>query len=163
MDTLAFVHGAFHWLGLSLKKSVASFSSSSEVYGEIALPEGMHLISDMDYNEHGVSVLGGVLCVYSTHAHHGKYPFKLWVMKDYGVKESWNQLFTIQGNDLYSITPKYRFSDGDVLLHCIHLIGAIFILSRNQLERNGSVFKTSKESSGLWPQSDLKSIQNGFV
>ncbi|KAK4373807.1 hypothetical protein RND71_004484 [Anisodus tanguticus] len=72
-------------------------------------------------------------------------------MRDYGVKESWNQ-FAIQGTDLYPIIPKYRFLDGDVLLHYRHL------------ERTGCVFKTSKESSVLWPQSDSERvIQNGFV
>ncbi|KAM3249738.1 hypothetical protein P3L10_011508 [Capsicum annuum] len=103
------------------------------------------------HSKQGVSVLRDILCFYSTRIDHGKYNFKLWVMNEYGVKESWNQLFTIQSTDLYSVTPKYMFSDGEVLLRC------------SQLRRSGSVCKTSKESSGVWPQSDSECIQNGFV
>ncbi|KAM3250016.1 hypothetical protein P3L10_011786 [Capsicum annuum] len=97
----------------------------------------------------GVSALEGMLCVYSTHIRRGIHTFKLWILKDYDVKESWNRLFTIQGTDLYSI-PKYKFSDGEVLLHCRDL-------------ECGFVFKTLKESSRLWPQSVSEPIQYGFV
>ncbi|KAM3337298.1 hypothetical protein P3S68_031623 [Capsicum galapagoense] len=151
MGYLAFVHGAFHWVDSLLNLSVVTFSISDEVYGEIPLPEGLDLVFDIMHTKQGVSVLGGMLCVYSTRIHQREYTFKLWVMNEYGVKESWNQLFTIQSTDLYSITLKYMFSDGEVLLRC------------SQLRRSGSVFKTSKESSGVWPQSDSECIQDGFV
>ncbi|KAM3327560.1 hypothetical protein P3S68_033907 [Capsicum galapagoense] len=151
MGYLAFVHGAFHWVDSLLKHSMVTFSISDEVYGEIPLPEGLDLVFDIMHSKQGVSVLEGMLCVYSTRIHHREYTFKLWVMNEYGVKESWNQLFTIQSTDLYSITPKYMFADGEVLLRC------------SQLRRSGSVFKISNESSGVWPQSDLECIQDGFV
>ncbi|PHT61105.1 hypothetical protein T459_35043 [Capsicum annuum] len=41
--------------------------------------------------------------------------------------------------------------DGEVLLRC------------SQLRRSGSVFKTSSESPGVWPQSDSECIQDGFI
>ncbi|PHT61592.1 hypothetical protein T459_34566 [Capsicum annuum] len=151
MGYLAFVHEAFHWVDSLLNQSVVTFSISDEVYREIPLPEGLDLVFDIMHSKQGVSVLGGMLCVYSTRIHHREYTFKLWVMNEYGVKESWNQLFTIQCTDLYSITPKYMFSDGEVLLRC------------SQLRRSGSVFKTSNESSGLWPRSDSECIQDGFI
>ncbi|PHU01703.1 hypothetical protein BC332_31490 [Capsicum chinense] len=151
MGYLAFVHGAFHWVDSLLNLSVVTFSISDEVYGEIPLPEGLDLVFDIMHTKQGVSVLGGMLCVYSTRIHQQEYTFKLWVMNEYGVKESWNQLFTIKSTDLYSITLKYMFSDGEVLLRC------------SQLRRSGSVFKTSNESSGVWPQSDSECIQDGFV
>ncbi|PHT26629.1 hypothetical protein CQW23_33764 [Capsicum baccatum] len=147
-DSLAFVHGAFHWLDLSLEKTLISFSISNDVYGEIPLPEGMSLVFNMN-RINGVSALEGMLCVYSTHIRRGIHTFKLWILKDYDVKESWNRLFTIQGTDHYSI-PKYKFSDGEVLLRCRDL-------------ECGSVFKISKESSRLWPQSVSEPIQDGFV
>ncbi|PHT29264.1 hypothetical protein CQW23_31136 [Capsicum baccatum] len=118
MGYLAFVHGAFHWIDLLLNKFVVTFSISDEVNREIPLPEGLDLVFDIMHSKQGVSVLGGMLCVYSTRIHHWEYTFKLWVMNEYGVKESWNQLFTIQSTDLYSITLKYMFSDGEVLLRC---------------------------------------------
>ncbi|PHU06220.1 hypothetical protein BC332_27042 [Capsicum chinense] len=147
-DSLAFVHGAFHWLDSSLEKTLISFSISNDVYGEIPLPEGMSLVFNMN-RINGASALEGMLCVYSTHIRRGIHTFKLWILKDYDVKESWNRLFTIQGTDLYSI-PKYKFSDGEVLLRCRDL-------------ECGSVFKISKESSRLWPQSVSEPIQDGFV
>ncbi|PHT97524.1 hypothetical protein BC332_33548 [Capsicum chinense] len=129
MGYLAFVHGAFHWVDSLLNHSVVTFSISDEVYGEIPLPEGLDLFFDIMQSKQGVSVLGDMLCVYSTciHIHLREYSFKLSVMNEYDVKESWNQLFTIQSTDLYSITPKYMFSDGEVLLRC------------SQLRRSGSV------------------------
>ncbi|KAL3351125.1 hypothetical protein AABB24_019628 [Solanum stoloniferum] len=150
-DSLAFVYGAFHWLDSSLNNSLVSFSISNEVYREIPWQEGMSLVFHTHYIKYGLSVLEGLLCVYSTHVYRGIYTFKLSVMKDYGIKESWILLFDIQGTDLHSIIPKYKFSDGDVLLRCRHV------------ERKGVVLKTSKESSGLWPQSDSECMQNGFV
>ncbi|KAM3337296.1 hypothetical protein P3S68_031621 [Capsicum galapagoense] len=143
-DSLAFVHGTFHWLDSSLTNSLISFSISNEVYGEIPLPEGMSIECI-----NGVSALEGMLCVYSNHIRRGLHTFKLWILKDYDVKESWNRLFTIQGTNLYSI-PKYKFSDGEVLLRCRDL-------------KCGSVFKTSKESCVLWPLSVSERIQDGFV
>ncbi|PHT61062.1 hypothetical protein T459_35100 [Capsicum annuum] len=128
-DSLAFVHGAFHWLDSSLGKMLISFSISNEVYGEIPLPEGMSLVFNMN-RINGVSALEGMLSVYSTHIRRGIHTLKLWILKDCDVQESWNRLFTIQGTDLYSI-PKYKFSDGEVLLRCRDL-------------ECGSVFKTSK-------------------
>ncbi|KAM3269744.1 hypothetical protein P3S67_029650 [Capsicum chacoense] len=151
MGYMAFVHGAFHWVVSLLNQSVVTFSISDEVYREIPLPEGLDLVFDIMHSKQGVSVLGGMLCVYSTRIHHREYTFKLWVMNEYGVKESWNQLFPIQSTDLYSITPKYMFSDGEVLLRC------------SQLRRSGSVFKTSNESPGVWPRSDSECIQDGFI
>ncbi|PHT97563.1 hypothetical protein BC332_33519 [Capsicum chinense] len=73
-----------------------TWSISNEVYGEIPLPEGMSLVFNMN-RINGVSALEGMLCVYSTHIRQGIHTFKLWILKDYDVKESWNQLFTIQG------------------------------------------------------------------
>ncbi|KAM3289056.1 hypothetical protein P3S67_017343 [Capsicum chacoense] len=143
-NCLAFVHAAFHWLDSSLEKTLISFSISNEVYGEIPLPEGMSLECI-----NGVAALEGMLCVYSNHIRRGLHTFKLWILKDYDVEESWNRLFTIQGTDLYSI-PKYKFSDGEVLLRCRDL-------------KCGSVFKTLKESCVLWPLSVSERIQDGFV
>ncbi|PHT67110.1 hypothetical protein T459_31535 [Capsicum annuum] len=141
MDSLAFVHGAFHWLGLSRNESVTSYDISNGVFKEIPLPDGMFVVPDMKYVKHGLSVLGEMICICSTHHDQWKHTFNVWIMKEYGVKESWNRLFTIQSSDLYSLIPEYRFSDGEVLLRCKHF------------DHCGYIFKTTKESSGFWPQS----------
>ncbi|KAK4373806.1 hypothetical protein RND71_004483 [Anisodus tanguticus] len=117
MDSLAFVHGAFHWLGQLTDVQMCSiFSRLCRI---------------------GVSLLGEMFCAYS----HMDDIFKFWVMKDYGVKESWTELFNIRDTDIYSAVPKYRFSDGEVLLWCM------------RLKPLSSVFRTSKAPFGLWPHS----------
>lgn len=141
-DSLAFVHQAFHWLDLSLSSYVVSFSISDEVYTEIPLLEEIY----SEWFVQGVSVLGEMLCV---HSRYEPSNFKIWVMKEYGVKESWTELFNIRGGCVYSIIPKYRFSDGDVLL-----------IRYNQWDLCSTV-RTSKGPFGLWPQSHV--IQNLFV
>ncbi|XP_060214842.1 F-box protein CPR1-like [Lycium barbarum] len=117
VNSLAFVHGAFHWIikdNLS-KYFIASLNISNEAYGEMPLPEGICNI----YNKlrYGVSVLEGMLCAHCNYRNTEGGTFKLWVMKDYGVKESWTELFTIQETQLLSATPICRFTDGEVLLY----------------------------------------------
>lgn len=151
IEPLAFLHGAFHWLG-SLDwhgYSVVSFSSSDKVFREISLPEPANCrIYGMLKSDYGVSVLGGMLCFYSTHYNHQRVgTFKLWIMKDYGVKESWTEMFTLKETRFCSIVPKYRFADGELLL-CCRLHGR-------------SVFRTSNGPFGLWPQIDI--CQDGIV
>ncbi|KAG5574050.1 hypothetical protein H5410_063816 [Solanum commersonii] len=84
MDSPAFLHNAFHWL-CSLKKSVVSFDISNEVYAELPMPDVRLVISDSNFIIYGIPVLGGMLCVYSTHAHKDKYNFNLWHPRIMGV------------------------------------------------------------------------------
>ncbi|KAG5574052.1 hypothetical protein H5410_063818 [Solanum commersonii] len=69
-DSLVFVHGAFHWIGLFLagKFLVISFSISDEMYGEISLPEQIYYPGRS--NKRGASSLGEMLCAYSRHKSH---------------------------------------------------------------------------------------------
>ncbi|XP_070032986.1 F-box protein CPR1-like [Nicotiana tomentosiformis] len=114
---------------------VVSFNISNEVYGEMPLPEQICLMSNIGI---GISVLEGMLCVYSTSNFVGGDTFKLWIMKDYGIKKSWSALFTVGDPDIFSPLQKYRFPKGEVLFWCLDL-----------------------QCSGLWPQADT--FQNGFV
>ncbi|XP_059305813.1 F-box/kelch-repeat protein At3g23880-like [Lycium ferocissimum] len=145
MDYLPFVHGAFHWSGMSPYYTIVSFNISNEVYGEIPLLEGMCNRSEKRITDHGVSVLGGMLCLYSTYVHHHKRTFELWVMKDYGVKESWTKLIAIPNPNLFnSARPKHLFADGEVLLRCQHT------------GSGGTVFRTTfRGPFGLWPHCDI--------
>ncbi|WMV07130.1 hypothetical protein MTR67_000515 [Solanum verrucosum] len=152
MEPLAFLNGAFHWVGFLGNHCIVSFSSSSDnmVFGEISLPEPptfriYRLGMNSDY---GVSVLGGMLCFYCTHYQwQMDDTFKLWIMKDYGVKESWTEIFTLKETRFHSIVPKYRFADGEFLLCC-------------KLDGH-SVFRTSKGPFGLWPHIGIH--QDGVV
>ncbi|XP_019242749.1 PREDICTED: F-box protein CPR30-like [Nicotiana attenuata] len=139
--SLAFVHGAFHWVGISRNYFVVSFDISNEVYGEIPLPEKIFL------RNIGVSVLEEMLFVYSTYDFLRENTFKLWVLKDYSGNKSWDALFTVGDPQIYKVVPKYRFADGEVLFW-----------SRGF---DGQSFRTSRGPFGLWPRAD--SFQNGFA
>ncbi|KAM3377722.1 hypothetical protein P3S68_010135 [Capsicum galapagoense] len=116
-SSLTFIHGAFHWL---IYKSpcytIMSFNISNEVYREIPLLDWMYRMW-MFKIDHGVQVLRGMLYYYSTHNIEGcPSTFKLWTMKDYGVKESWIQWLTIREMGVGSAIPHCVFADGEVLL-----------------------------------------------
>uniref|UniRef100_M1C5F6 F-box family protein n=1 Tax=Solanum tuberosum TaxID=4113 RepID=M1C5F6_SOLTU len=116
-DTLSFVHGAFHWIPCCF--GVASFNISNEVCTEIPLSEQMYSYLSLSTTENNhVSVLDGMLCFSSACKVGGEETFMLWAMKDYGVKESWTQIFKINISHIRFVKPIYRFADGDVLFHC---------------------------------------------
>ncbi|PHT29917.1 hypothetical protein CQW23_30495 [Capsicum baccatum] len=145
MHSLAYIQGAFHWVGFSRNYFVVSFNISHEVYGEIPLPEQI----SMSYIDIGVSELEGMLCAYSNVHHQGENTFKLWMMKDYGVQESWNALFCITDPNIDIPVPKYVFANGEVLFWCIYYGRAEnsywtqngpFTLLPRGLRQNGFVF-----------------------
>lgn len=152
MDSLAYVHGAFHWIGVDMSTNyyVVSFSISNEAYGEIPFPplaETTRDASRIPCGHSGVSVLGGLLCANYTSRNREACTVTLWVMKEYGVGESWTELFTIRETHLYKAIPKYWFANGEVLLFCE--------------ERGNRGFRTSKGPFGSWPRSRV--FQQGFV
>ncbi|XP_047261986.1 F-box protein CPR1-like [Capsicum annuum] len=149
MEPLVCVHGAFHWLGdlnVSGKFYVVSFSISNEVYGDVPLLEEMG--KKVNYRpDFGLSLLDGMLCYYTTTNDGSLGSFKLWAMKDYGVKESWIVLCTLQFNGLFVIAkPRYRFPDGELLLFSPgefpHQCGLLSCFT----------FQTSKGKFGFWPE-----------
>ncbi|KAK4732212.1 hypothetical protein R3W88_025200 [Solanum pinnatisectum] len=121
MDSLAFIHRTFHWIGFYSKKYfVVSFNISHEVYGEISLPEEICLLKT---DSTGISILEGMLCAYSKTYDQGICPFKVWVMRDYNLKESWNAILSIEDRYLLRATPQYKFANGEILFWCAHLLG----------------------------------------
>ncbi|XP_055815435.1 F-box/kelch-repeat protein At3g23880 [Solanum dulcamara] len=121
IHSLAIIHGAFHWVAMSRNTCfVVSFNISHEVYGDIIpLPEKIWL-----YNINvGVSELGGMLCAYSNGYYQRKRTFKLWMMKDYGLNESWNEVLSIVDPDIIIASSKYKFANGEVLIWCEHFEG----------------------------------------
>ncbi|PHU11065.1 hypothetical protein BC332_17995 [Capsicum chinense] len=134
------------------KVILVSFDISNEVFGDLPLLEEMFLrvpgLSDI-----GISLLDGMLCFHLTDV-----PldiFKLWAMKDYGVKESWTVLFTIRVCDLSLVRPRYRFPDGDLLLY------APGELPHQSLNPWSFKFQTFKGKYGCWPQREF--IEKGIV
>lgn len=129
-----------------------TFNISNETYGKISLPVRPYSNTS---EETGVSAVGGRLCYH----HDDGINFNLWVMKDYGMKESWTKWFSIPNHMKGHITPIYRFSNDEVLLSCCYDMKADYEF----------VYKTANGSSNLmWPQhsNDImhpKTIMDGFV
>ncbi|XP_049378351.1 F-box/kelch-repeat protein At3g23880-like [Solanum stenotomum] len=120
-NPLSFVHGAFQWVTWRL--CVGSFNISNEVYTIIPFSEQMSsYLSHIGSGDYHVSILDGMVCFSSACKVDGEYAFTLWEMKEYGVKESWTQLFKIKIAAISIVKPVYRFADGDVLFQCRDII-----------------------------------------
>lgn len=84
--------------------------------------------------------------------------FDLWVMKEYGMEESWTKLFTMtDSRDAYEmlpVVPKYIFADGEVLFRSDTRI----VL--------GTLKESDKRSNLVWPlttDEDTDTTWDGFV
>ncbi|KAG5580017.1 hypothetical protein H5410_050644 [Solanum commersonii] len=98
MWSQAFVNGVLHWIacdvvpnGCEIQSLVMSFTIEDEVFGEIMLPDALAgltpNLSIMLFEESLVVVnyereIDGASC-------------EVWVMKQYGVLESWSRLYRI--------------------------------------------------------------------
>ncbi|KAG5624515.1 hypothetical protein H5410_009733 [Solanum commersonii] len=109
-ECLSFVNGAFHWLGI--EESMMLLNISDETYKRIPLHKNMSLYPESVTIEEGISMLGSMICLFNRN----DITFNLWIMKEYGVQESWIKLLTLPCNGAFSIIPIYSFSDGKVLL-----------------------------------------------
>lgn len=110
-----FVSGALHWVGSQTMFDtcdlIVAFDLGVEEYRLVPLPTDEDL--SLDY----LGVLEDCLCLCSSDDD----CFDVWVMKDYGVKESWTKLFSITEPEviIYSdyVAPLcYSKSGGEVLL-----------------------------------------------
>ncbi|KAH0673097.1 hypothetical protein KY284_024184 [Solanum tuberosum] len=94
-------------------------SSNNQTLTEIPFPDQMcnRQPPNLGIKQCSLSVLEGMLCISSSWRRIDGVDttFMLWAMKDYGVKESWIQLFKINFTGLDLAKSIYRFPDGDVL------------------------------------------------
>ncbi|XP_050264028.1 F-box/kelch-repeat protein At3g23880-like [Quercus robur] len=94
----AFINGALHWRGVTLKRGdvrchIISFDVGSEVTRYIKLPYKIDLAKE----EWWPFVRNGSLAMVirsKTHEEH-HYIFNIWVMNEYGVKKSWTKQLTV--------------------------------------------------------------------
>ncbi|PHT96698.1 hypothetical protein BC332_34376 [Capsicum chinense] len=145
---------AFHWVTISSNYfEVVSFNISNEVYEEIPLSEEI-LSLRPDSRGIGVCVLGGMLCVYSNTSlpSPGNDIFKIWALKEYGVKGSWMLLLTVEEPDLYlNAKPTYLFADGEVLFRCM------------SYQHIGHTFRTLNGPFRSWPICDTMQGGSAFI
>ncbi|TQD94331.1 hypothetical protein C1H46_020145 [Malus baccata] len=113
----AFVRGALHWIQKNgVQHFIVSFDLSTEVFGEITMPEPDSTWKKRKLTFQPGTLLNGFsrICRYGESlAFFEKSPdtysasesgmlLSMWVMKEYGVAESWIKLYTVHGK-LYSM------------------------------------------------------------
>ncbi|KAI4346882.1 hypothetical protein L6164_007745 [Bauhinia variegata] len=118
-----FMNGLLHWVvmrrGFNNENFIMTFDLVEETFGEMMMPESLR------EKDSAVSVLGGadLLTVIhsfsppSFHSSNFEEYFNVWVMKEYGIVESWTKVYTGITKSL-SRPLGFRKSTGDVLLHC---------------------------------------------
>ncbi|KAF5200607.1 F-box protein cpr1 [Thalictrum thalictroides] len=117
------VNGAFHWLGglpigsNSLDSKIIAFDVGKEEFRIVPWIGVVVEDSDCDFT---LGVLKGCLSMIHYHSEHSEKPLDIWLMKEYGVKESWSRLFSIQmpviGIEFSSIELLVLQDNGKLLL-----------------------------------------------
>lgn len=129
------LNGAMHTLvedpdGMDTAPVIMAFNLGSEKHSRIMMPLGIR-IRGVDIS---LDVLDGCLCVVCTSRHR----VVIWVMKEYGVRESWVKLLTIsppliERNDI--VKPLTYARDGArVLLNCDDKRLVWYDLAKNTVE-----------------------------
>lgn len=113
-----FVFGAVHWLAYrkqgesGSRNLIVSFHMGDEVFHEVMLPNS--LANDIVYDM-SVSLLGDSLTALKYNKETGQESCCVWVMRDYGVAESWTKLYNISIPERLTRTIGFR-KDGEVIL-----------------------------------------------
>ncbi|XP_075495187.1 F-box protein CPR1-like [Primulina tabacum] len=112
-NSRAHVNGSFHTLVYTYESiypvQIMAFSVETEKHYEVMLPKG-NRIRNFELN---LTVIGGYLGLICTN----RSRVVIWVMKEYGVEESWSKLLTIRSREF--VKPLVYSRDGNkVLLNC---------------------------------------------
>ncbi|XP_026450706.1 F-box/kelch-repeat protein At3g06240-like [Papaver somniferum] len=119
-----FVNGGFHWLADEEQgKLIVSLDINEERFGEIELPTELEANERCSYITEGL--LDGRLCVLvADDGYYNPRAVGVWVMQDYGVRETWDKCYDIthekltdELSDRYSPCLKFICSlkDGEIL------------------------------------------------
>lgn len=113
-----FVSGCVHWLAYrkqgesGSRNLLVSFHMGDEVFGEVMLPDS--LANDIVYDM-SVSICRDSLAALKYNKEIGQESCVVWVMREYGVSESWTKLYTIRVLETLTRTIGFR-KDGEVVL-----------------------------------------------
>ncbi|XP_057426580.1 F-box/kelch-repeat protein At3g23880-like [Lotus japonicus] len=134
-----FVNGNLHWLVKSgdgsLKSMIISFDVEKETYGEVLLPPKLDgKIQDLDLH-----VSNNYLYVWQF-SHKSRYV--LWMMKQYGVRESWTKLMIIPRSFHISRSHNCEYNDPHLSPLCILENGVVVL--RTTCSRSYLVMYDSK-------------------
>ncbi|XP_022760069.1 F-box protein At3g07870-like [Durio zibethinus] len=128
------VNGRLHWLSMPNKYSIASllisFDLETEQFQEVSKSD----CCGLDRCFHHVTVLRGRL---SAGAYHDNEQLEIWVMKEYGMKESWIKEFivgtnylphTLKQEEIWSFSnSNFHFPNSFVQVLCILKSGEVLL------------------------------------
>ncbi|XP_017643114.2 F-box protein At3g07870-like [Gossypium arboreum] len=110
----AFLNGGLHWSKFSLRgEFINFFDFDTEQFGIVPPP---HHFQELDRYSSGCTktgVLGG--CLFICHCPDFM-QFDIWVMKEYGVKESWTKQFVLKHVYSGSYQPMLVLSNGEIFM-----------------------------------------------
>ncbi|XP_023926063.1 F-box/kelch-repeat protein At3g23880-like [Quercus suber] len=119
------VSGALHWISLVVegeeeRKSevIMSFDVNSEKFRMLRMPDGSMLIVRFQI---GLVSFKGKLAflTFGKSEPHGGYYYSIWVMREYGMLESWNKIFVVPFQRL-AVCIAFTMH-GSLLIHCLDL------------------------------------------
>ncbi|ONI25072.1 hypothetical protein PRUPE_2G278600 [Prunus persica] len=104
----ALTNEALHWFYSRVgeeEPTILAFDLAKEEFREVPFPTFDGDADDIDVNQMGVQVVSRgegeeCLCVSITRRRGGVNFMEFWVMREYGVRESWNVLFKFNTNDV---------------------------------------------------------------
>ncbi|EOY06305.1 hypothetical protein QUC31_016345 [Theobroma cacao] len=132
----AFLNGTLHWFPCTPNGSefIHSFDFETEQFGTLPPPDHFREEDKKFTNYARIGVLGGCLfIIYFTNS----IRFDIWVMKEYGVKESWTKQFVIE--NLYPKQGSWDFYEPMVVLNngeILMLYNNDAVVCYNQKRRN---------------------------
>uniref|UniRef100_A0A5B7BCA3 Putative F-box and associated interaction domains-containing protein isoform 1 n=1 Tax=Davidia involucrata TaxID=16924 RepID=A0A5B7BCA3_DAVIN len=112
-----FLNGGLHWIVHDPDnhfKSVCVFDFGEEQFWPFPGPSQLVANHNETVNRMNMDLLGGCLAIYHYSSDH---QFDIWLMKDYGVKESWTKEFVIETtNKSYFYQPIMLLNNGEILM-----------------------------------------------
>ncbi|KAF9588763.1 hypothetical protein IFM89_015490 [Coptis chinensis] len=109
------VNGSVHWL-TNGTHSILSFDLETENFGYLATPQLACLVTGYEIVTLRIMNLEGCLAITdSSYYDH----IDVWIMKDYGVKESWSKVVSIRNAvEFVTILPISLGKNGEIILLC---------------------------------------------
>ena len=111
-----FLNGAVHWAAHTLRDQgvfrnlIVSFDMEDEAFREVAMPKSLQGVKSLNVT---LAVVDGLLALVPLNIFGDEDDFhSVWVMKEYGVAESWTKLFDIESLQ----TVKGFTKNGEILL-----------------------------------------------
>ncbi|XP_059451108.1 F-box/kelch-repeat protein At3g06240-like [Corylus avellana] len=92
-----FVNGVLHWLAHTwdqapFRNVIVSFNMKDEAFGELSMPKSLQGLENLNVT---VALVDGLLALVPCNKLGNEASEAVWVMKEYGVAESWSKLFDI--------------------------------------------------------------------